>query len=209
MDDLVAGAGKGNAYQEDAYVFDGPLTGIVSTGAADARVTGDGNVGGGLGFVFADLDDDGTEDLAIGAEYAYLGPSQDRGEVYIFTAVPAGLTSLNSADSTLTAFGDNLGCALATGDFDADGRADLLVGAAGAEDGGAAYVLLGPMSGALGSDSAAVTMTGESTSDGAGRGVAAGDVDGDGVDDAIVGAVGSDRAESNAGAVYIVHGSGL
>ncbi len=63
---------------------------------------------------------------------------------------------------------------------------------------GIAYVYSGTSSSLLGS------YAGESSSDGAGSALGAGDVDGDGSDDMVVGAFQDDDGGSNAGAVYIV-----
>jgi len=113
------------------------------------------------------------------------------------------------------------------GDVNGDGFVDLLIGAPGADAGGnaksyagAAYVVFGHVGGfAAPIDLAAVALgqggfviQGEDANDsigGFGAVAAAGDVNGDGFDDVIVGAVAADaagNAEINAGAAYVVFG---
>jgi hypothetical protein len=80
---------------------------------------------------------------------------------------------------------------------------------------GKAYVILGgslSATGTLSLSSADLSFLGEAVDDEAGTGVgAAGDVDGDGLDDLIIGAPNNDPARSlnNAGSAYLVLGSSL
>ena len=108
---------------------------------------------------------------------------------------------------------DHAGWSVAgAGDVNGDGYADFLVGApdndAGETNAGAAYLVLGSASPGGGSLSSAMRYTGEAADDEAGTSVAgAGDVNGDGYADFLVGATGNDAGGSNAGAAYLVLGS--
>ena len=94
------------------------------------------------------------------------------------------------------------GSVASAGDVDGDGRADLLVGATdngeGGEGAGAAYLVLssGALDGASGTldlGQADLKLIGEDSLDYAGFSVAsAGDVDGDGHDELLIGAYGDD-----------------
>ena len=99
------------------------------------------------------------------------------------------------------------------GDVDGDGTADLLVGAPGTdvddrEDAGAAYLFYGPVDpGDVQPAAANVTLLGASAGDRAGHAVSgAGDLDGDGHADLVVGAPFQDGGGSDAGAAYVVSG---
>ncbi|MFA6475630.1 MAG: integrin alpha, partial [Patescibacteria group bacterium] len=101
------------------------------------------------------------------------------------------------------------------GDVNGDGYDDVIVGASQSDDGGvsntgAVYLIYGQASTLTSASlSTVVEFTGQAlaTSDVAGNAIAsAGDVNGDGYDDILVGATGNDGAFSNAGAVYLIYG---
>ncbi|MDC8016114.1 VCBS repeat-containing protein [Tahibacter soli] len=108
-----------------------------------------------------DFDNDGYDDLAIGALGEAVGTVDEAGAVMIEYGTAAGITSArgtlvtrNSDGLTFDPLeGDRFGYALASGDFDADGYDDLAIGATGARcpDGttksGAVIVMYGSASG--------------------------------------------------------------
>jgi hypothetical protein len=107
---------------------------------------------------------------------------------------------------------------IASGDFNGDGKTDLLLGLPWADgpdekrpDAGEAYVLYGPLSGEmdLTSKTPDVRILGAISGDNAGSGVAAGDLNGDGFDDIIVGAPNSNgipQVRTDLGEAYIIFG---
>ena len=107
---------------------------------------------------------------------------------------------------------------VAAGDFNGDGMPDLLLGANYADgpdgsrpDAGEAYVLFGPVSGDIDLETNApdVTVFGAVAGDRLGEGVAVGDLNGDGIDDIIVGAPASNGLENlrtDMGEAYVVYG---
>ncbi|MBN2092193.1 FG-GAP repeat protein [candidate division KSB1 bacterium] len=111
---------------------------------------------------------------------------------------------------------DYLGRSIAAGDFNGDGIEDLLMGAYGADAGntqavGKVYVVLGSKNLLkqldLKSQTADFTLTGHNADDLFGFNVAAGDLNGDKIDDIIVGAFGADPFNrKTAGQVYIIFG---
>jgi hypothetical protein len=105
---------------------------------------------------------------------------------------------------------------LAGFDLDCDGVEDLAMGAPDAESApgladqaGAVYVVYGPVDGSLlALAEAPLVLRGEAARDAAGTALAAADLDGDGCEELLIGAPGSDRGATNGGAVFVVAGRG-
>ena len=169
-----------------------------------------------------DVDGDGLADTLIGA-YDNSEGGQSAGAVYLILGKNLG--QFHKSDLSLADYkfigedsGDWAGIqASSAGDVDGDGLDDVLVGAYGEDTmgskTGAAYVVLGK---SLGSNKivdlsqANFKLVGENEDDYAGYAVAkAGDVDGDDLDDIIIGASGVDGTGKNSGAVYIILGRTL
>jgi hypothetical protein len=226
-DDVVVGAPDNDSAGEDsgaAYVVYGPVDGDVRLEDADVRLGGvaAGDRAGKAVSNAGDLDDDGIDDVVVGAPYNDSAGSA-AGEAYVVfgsDSLPA-TASLADADLTLrgAAEGDRAGWSVAaagSGDVTCDEVDDLLVGAPGndtaADDAGAAYLVAGDdsLSGTRSLDTSQATFVGESENDSAGFAVsAAGDVDDDGDEDVLVGSPDRDATSKHdvakdAGAAYVL-----
>ena len=203
----------GSAESGATYVFYDALTGSQDVTAADAAFIGEGSFDrAGVSAIIGDMDGATGAEIAIGAN-ANDDAGSSAGIIYVLTAPVSGLNNLDDADAKLTgeAAGDKVGQDITSaGDVNGDGFSDLLTGTVDAySDVGAAYIVYGPVSGTSSLSDADVILVGEDASDGAGNAIAAaGDVDGDGNDDVLIGAPGDDEGASNAGAVYLVYGPG-
>jgi hypothetical protein len=166
----------------------------------------DDNFGWSVGGA-GDVNGDGFADLVVGAIYNDSA-AKDAGKVYVFLGGEALATG---AFVTMTGQGanDQFGVSVAgAGDVNGDGYGDVIVGARldglnGAAAGAAFIYFGGPaMDGAPD-----LVLPGEAAHDWFGNSVAgAGDVNGDGYDDVIVGAPFNDRGGSAAGAAYVFLG---
>lgn len=110
---------------------------------------------------------------------------------------------------------DAIKISLATGDVNGDGYEDIIIGGAGMGGGydkGLAYVVYGSAtdySGEISLANANVTYTGETDQDYAGCAVSAGDINGDGYDDILIGAYYEDTNGESAGATYLIYGAAM
>ncbi len=169
-------------------------------------------VGDNLGFSVSaagDINGDGIDDLIVGAKSADSNDLNSGRSYVVFGktggfASPLSLAALNGSDGFKLdgeVVNDYLGVSVsAAGDVNGDGIDDLIIGAhlanPNGSDSGRSYVVFGKTGGfasplqlsALnGSDG--FKLDGEASSDQSGRSVsAAGDVNGDGIDDLIIGA---------------------
>jgi len=185
----------------------------------------------GASVAMGDLNADGYADVIVGAPLAGLPGRDASGIAYVLYGSPLA-TALTLVDLGNPAgtygearilggrAGDQLGSALACGDVNGDGYDDLVLGAPGASPSnrvgaGTAFVTYGAVAvppiidlALPAGQSGETRILGPASADWYGRSVAAGDMNGDGYADVMVGGYGADPpAGLDIGAAAVVYGS--
>jgi hypothetical protein len=219
------------AYKDDAsgytdngsvYVVSGGASlpsSTAITSAADYVLAGVGNYdtfGRSLANA-GDVDGDGDDDLIVGADGSNASSAYPVGTAWLFTSpISSGDTTTAYASLVGGTSQDYLGRAVdGAADFNGDGADDVIVGSTGydtpASGSGAAFLWYGPISsGAHAAASADFVLTGTASNDAFGGQVTfAGDTNGDGFDDLLVGANNYDYGgTSKTGSVWLLLGTG-
>jgi hypothetical protein len=217
--DLIIGAPGSNQSHGYTYAFYGTARGIdpgLYTRIADSRRRDDwfGASVAGAG----DIDGDGFADVLIGAN-GTSRRGREWGVAYLFRGGTEGLhrteplfLGVQSANNF-----DHFGFSVAgAGDLNGDGYDDVVIGSPGIDvagsgkgtDRGAAYVFEGSRDGILRVPSMRLEAPVPLDYDRFGYSVTgAGDIDGDGFADLVVGAPGADNAAEDGGSAYVYRGS--
>jgi hypothetical protein len=210
--DVIAGAyafDNGQTNEGRAFVYFG-----LASGGPLTVWTAESDQGGGLlGVSVAtagDVNGDGFSDVIAGA-YGYDNGQTDEGRAFVYHGSAAGLTPFAAwtaeGNQVEARFGSSLAAA---GDVNGDGYSDVILGAHGYDNGeigeGRAFVYHGSATGLA--TSPAWTAEGDQANAQFGWSVAsAGDVNGDGFSDVIIGAVTFSNGESSEGRAFVYLGS--
>ena len=213
LDDVVVGAyGYTNGEENEgcAYLYLGSASGLCAT----PSWTAEGNqTEANLGMSVAsagDVNGDCYDDVVIGAQN-YDNGETNEGRAYLYFGAASGLSTLPSwtaeSDQAYAGLGNSIASA---GDVNGDGYDDVVVGAPGYDNGeeneGRAYLYLGSASGPSGTPSWAAESNQANVWYGASV-ASAGDVNGDGYDDVVIGAPGYDNDGISEGRIYLYLGS--
>ncbi len=203
FDDVLASAPFNNISTGIAYVYFG---GSAMDTIPDVTMTGV-NPGDSFGSSISsagDVNGDNFADILVGAYDAFGNTS---GKAYLYlggTSIDSVADVVMNGEEVPDYFGISVSSA---GDINDDGYDDVIIGSigndAGGVDAGRAYVFLG---GPSMDDIPDLVMTGSAPGDNFGIVSHAGDINNDGYDDVIVGAIRSDTGGTNAGRAYIYLG---
>jgi hypothetical protein len=211
--DVIAGAygyNNGHANEGAAYVYHGSATGIAATPAV---ILESNQVNAQMGISVAsagDVNGDGYSDVIAGAS-GYDSPETDEGAAFIYhgsaTGISATVAASVESNQASAAFGRSVSSA---GDVNGDGFSDVIVGAPSFDSGetneGAAFIYHGSLTG-INTTAAATVESNQASAEMGFSATMAGDVNGDGYSDVIVGATRYDSGQTDEGAAFLYHGS--
>jgi hypothetical protein len=192
--DLVVGAPFADSNHGQAYIYQGSKTGLPTTPTLTLSTPDPSGSFGGAVASAGDVNGDGFADVIIGA-YVYFGGASGLSTTPMAIVSPAGANGFGAAVTS-------------AGDLNGDGYADVAIGAPATSNiTGSAYVYLGGPTGLAASP--VLSLSGDTPGEYYGMAVAsAGDTNGDGYEDLVVGAPGT-PSTPGAGArrAYIFLGS--
>ena len=214
-DDIIVGAifdDGATQHSGKAYVYlggpSGPATSPLWTSHGDDQSLDE--YGASVASA-GDVNNDGYDDIVVGATQRDLGPSTAYGKAFLYHGGPGGPSPaadwMTLGEDIRSHFGNSVASA---GDVNNDGYSDVIVGSYSFStvnvNAGKAYVYLGGVAGlsttavwSSSGDDQAMAQYGISVG-------SAGDVDGDGFDDVIVGAHRFDTVNADAGKAYLYLG---
>ncbi|MBN1850854.1 MAG: FG-GAP repeat protein [Deltaproteobacteria bacterium] len=222
--DIIVGAtlyDNGETDEGAAFVFLGSASGVTGTNPSNAHAMLESNQADAwMGQSVAsagDVNGDGYDDVIVGVRY-YDNTETDEGAAFVFLGSASGITGTNPSNAHSMLVPNQYYAVMcivgSAGDVNDDGYDDIIVGAAlyndGETDEGAAFVFLGSASGVTGtgpSDAHAMIESNQAFATMGWSVASAGDVNGDGYDDIIVGAGYYSSGEASEGAAFVFLGS--
>jgi hypothetical protein len=213
--DVMVGAiyyNNGHTEEGAVFLYAGSASGL-STTPVWQQSAGQDYAFMGTRISSGDINGDGYSDVVVGS-FLYDNTLSDEGAVFVYYGSPTGLPAAPDVLLTGGQAGAWFGYGVSiVGDINGDGYSDLVVGAPlyddnGNVDEGAAFVYLGSASGIAAEPVATLesNVAGSSFGDGI---AGAGDINGDGIDDFMVGASLYSGGKSAEGALFVYLGEGV
>jgi hypothetical protein len=202
---------NGQSNEGRAYVYYGSVTGLSLTENWNAESNQSGAEFGYSVSAAGDVNGDGYGDVIVGARY-YDNGQTNEGRAYVYLGSSGGMSTMASWTAEPNISNSDFGTSVSTsGDVNGDGYSDVIVGSPylgnGQGDEGRTYVYLGSATGL----SVTENWYTESNQSSAIYGFsvsAAGDVNGDGFSDLIIGSPYFDNGQSNEGKAFAFYGNG-
>lgn len=211
--DVIVGAShfsNGQSNEGAAFVYYGSPTGLSKTPNWNAESNQANAFFGASVSTAGDVNKDGFSDIVIGAPMFDNGETNE-GRAFVYFGSANGLSVMTAWTAESDQVSANFGKTVASaGDVNGDGYSDIVIGAPNYDNGqvneGRAFIFSGTIMGVA----SAPSWTGESNQAEANYGnslASAGDVNGDGFGDVVIGANRYDETLSNVGKIYVYLGS--
>ncbi len=212
-DDFIIGAysyDNGQQNEGRAFLYYGSSSGLSSSWNWSQESNQEGALYANSVSSAGDVNNDGYDDVIVGAVYYDDGQS-DEGRIYLYHGSSMGLSTSPSASLTSNVTFASFGRSVAeAGDVNGDGYDDVIVGSYQYSNGQTSEGLAFVFNGSASTIESSPSWYSESNQSFAYFGCAvagAGDVNGDGYDDVIVGAYSYDNGQSDEGRVFAYYGS--
>jgi hypothetical protein len=207
-----------NANEGRAFLYNGSVAGLSTTPNSTLDAADQAGANFGVSVAGAgDINGDGYNDVIIGARLYDDGANTNEGRAFVYHGSATGLSaSPNNTPDDADQVNANFGISVASaGDVNGDGYSDVIIGASEYDDGantdeGRVFVYHGSATG-LSATPNSTPDDGDQADAVFGFSVAsAGDVNGDGYSDIIIGArLYDDGANTNEGRAFVYHGSAI